>query len=180
MSKRYKFRNPHALYFSTTTVIHWIDLFTRQEYAQLLVKNLNYCIDNKGLNVHGWVIMPSHFHMIISSSDVHLAKIFQGLKSVTTREVIQKVNSVSESRRRWLLDAFRKQAQKNKRGKEFLLWQDGNHPLELIRTANLQRCLAYIHRNPVKAGFVSEPEHWKYSSAADYSGKQGLLPIVFI
>jgi len=35
--------------------------------------------------------------------------------------------------------------------------------------------LDYLHNNPVKSGLVSEPEHWQYSSALDYSGKNGLL-----
>jgi putative transposase len=35
----------------------------------------------------------------------------------------------------------------------------------------------YIHSNPVEAGFVAEPEHWKYSSAMDYAGGKGPLEI---
>jgi hypothetical protein len=38
----------------------------------------------------------------------------------------------------------------------------------------------YIHYNPVASGFVLEPEHWKYSSAIDYSGGKGLLEMDFI
>jgi len=40
--------------------------------------------------------------------------------------------------------------------------------------------VAYIHENPIEAGFVSEAEHWKYSSAIDYSGGKGLLEMDFI
>ncbi len=29
-------------------------------------------------------------------------------------------------------------------------------------------CFEYIHQNPVRAGIVSKPENWKYSSAKDY------------
>jgi putative transposase len=38
----------------------------------------------------------------------------------------------------------------------------------------------YIHNNPVEAGFVIEPWHWKYSSAIDYSGGKGILEIDYI
>ena len=38
----------------------------------------------------------------------------------------------------------------------------------------------YIHNNPVEAGFVNEPHHWKYSSAADYAGEKGLLEIDYL
>jgi len=39
---------------------------------------------------------------------------------------------------------------------------------------------AGIHFNPVEAGFVNEPHHWKYSSAIDYIGGKGLLEIDYI
>jgi hypothetical protein len=35
----------------------------------------------------------------------------------------------------------------------------------------------YIHTNPVVSGFVLEPKDWKYSSAIDYCGGQGLLKL---
>lgn len=34
--------------------------------------------------------------------------------------------------------------------------------------------------NPVISGFVSVAEHWKYSSAIDYSGGKGILDIELI
>ena len=35
----------------------------------------------------------------------------------------------------------------------------------------------YIHQNLVKRGYVDEAEHWRYSSARDYNGTDGLLEI---
>jgi hypothetical protein len=41
--------------------------------------------------------------------------------------------------------------------------------------------LAYIHTNPVLAGFVEEPEHWLWSSAADCAGlRKGPIELMFI
>lgn len=40
--------------------------------------------------------------------------------------------------------------------------------------------LNYIHMNPVRAGIVDESEHYKYSSARDYTGKKGLVEIKII
>ena len=37
--------------------------------------------------------------------------------------------------------------------------------------------LDYIHANPVKRGYVNLPEHWRYSSAANYAGLAGLIDI---
>jgi putative transposase len=39
--------------------------------------------------------------------------------------------------------------------------------------------LNYIHENPVRAGMVWEPQHYRYSSAMDYyQQKTGMLPLV--
>jgi hypothetical protein len=35
----------------------------------------------------------------------------------------------------------------------------------------------YIHNNPLKRGYVDEAKHWRYSSARDYEGINGLLKI---
>ena len=37
--------------------------------------------------------------------------------------------------------------------------------------------IEYIHQNPVKRGFVDKAEHWRYSSARDYLGMDGLIEI---
>ncbi len=35
----------------------------------------------------------------------------------------------------------------------------------------------YIHHNPVKRGYIEEAEHWRYSSAKDYVGIDGILKV---
>jgi putative transposase len=37
--------------------------------------------------------------------------------------------------------------------------------------------IEYIHINPVKRGFVDDPTHWRYSSARNYAGLPGLMPV---
>jgi len=37
--------------------------------------------------------------------------------------------------------------------------------------------IEYIHNNPVRRGYVDEPHDWRYSSARNYEGKEGLLEI---
>jgi putative transposase len=37
--------------------------------------------------------------------------------------------------------------------------------------------LNYIHMNPVVSGFVSEPEHWLYSSARNHAGLPGFVEL---
>lgn len=68
MSERYKFRNPEGLYFVTTTVTNWVDLFTRDVYRELLSDSLKYYINKKGLVIHAWCFMTNHIHLIISKN----------------------------------------------------------------------------------------------------------------
>jgi hypothetical protein len=37
--------------------------------------------------------------------------------------------------------------------------------------------IEYIHANPVNAGFVDTPTDWRYSSAKNYEGIGGLIPV---
>ena len=42
----------------------------------------------------------------------------------------------------------------------------------------LNQKIEYIHYNPVRRGYVSEPEHWIYSSAGDYiADRKGVIDL---
>ena len=51
MSRKYKIRDQEKLYFATLTIVEWIDLFTRQEYRDIVLNSLRYCQENKGLDL---------------------------------------------------------------------------------------------------------------------------------
>jgi len=52
------------------------------------------------------------------------------------------------------------------------------HP-EWIQDENMMRQkVEYIHGNPVERGYVDRAEHWRYSSAGDYLGMEGLVEVV--
>lgn len=56
-------------------------------------------------------------------------------------------------------------------------WQEGSHPQAIEGEAMLRQKLEYIHNNPVKRGFVDEPERWRWSSARCYAGREGVVPV---
>jgi len=37
--------------------------------------------------------------------------------------------------------------------------------------------IEYIHNNPVRRGYVEESSYWRYSSAQNYEGKEGLVNV---
>jgi len=56
-----------------------------------------------------------------------------------------------------------------------------NHPVLLDSTEMYNQRLKYLQWNPVTAGFVSEPWHWKYSSAVYYMiNDKGMPDLVFL
>ncbi len=55
--------------------------------------------------------------------------------------------------------------------------EERSHPQLIENEQVLRQKLEYIHQNPVKWGYVDEPAHWLYSSARDYAGVAGLIPV---
>jgi putative transposase len=179
MSEKYKFDDPKGVYFITSTVVHWIDLFTRKEYKFILIDALKCYQLKRGLVIHAWCIMPSHIHMVVSSGE-SLSAIMRDFKKLTNSRIVEQIGAINESRKEWLLRAFAKAGQDLKRITNNKLWQDGNHPILLDSAEKLRQKIDYIHRNPVEEAIVDEPEYYWYSSARDYCGKKGLLNIIHL
>jgi putative transposase len=165
MSEKYRFYEG-GLFFITMTVVGWIDVFTRKKYADEIIKNLNYCIDHKGLEVYEFCIMSNHVHMICSAKDGQVGRIIRDFKSFTAKEIIRLIEeNPVESRKEWMLYMFRFFAKKTSPKCEFQFWLHSNHPVALESNYRLKQRAGYIWYNPVKAGIVREPQHYFYSSA---------------
>ncbi len=181
MSEKYKFNDPNGTYFVTSTVVGWVDLFTRPELKHIIIESLRYCQNEKGLLIHAWCLMPSHLHMIISTDKEPLPDIMRDFKKFTAREIIKSVDTVFESRKDWVLSLFGEVADKLARVKNYKVWQDGNHPIQLTKPKVLSQKMNYIHENPVAEEIVGEPEHYLYSSARDYyTNQKGFLAIDYV
>ncbi len=63
MSVRYKFIDKKAVYFTTSTVVGWTDIFTREIYKTILLDSIRHCQINQGLILHGWVLMTNPARM---------------------------------------------------------------------------------------------------------------------
>jgi type I restriction-modification system DNA methylase subunit len=55
--------------------------------------------------------------------------------------------------------------------------QEGVHPERIQSEEVMRQKVEYIHNNPVARGYVDRPEHWRYSSARNYLGMEGLLEV---
>jgi putative transposase len=181
-NRGYLIRNQQAVHFLTFGVVEWVDVFTRREYAFLVVESLTYCVREKGLLVHAWCLMPNHLHLIVSVKEgAELSAVIRDLKKFTFSRILQAMEeNRQESRRNWMLWIFRAAGEKNKKNQKCQFWQQDNQPKELVSHSFKEEKLQYVRRNPVEAGLVWEPEHNAYSSATDYAGGKGLVEIDFL
>ncbi len=180
MSEKYKFHDDYGIYFVTSTVTNWIDLFTRKELKRIIVDSLQFCQSSKGLVIHAWCLMPSHLHIIVSSRDQHLSDIMRDFKKFTAKKIIKELGLINESRKNWLFQAFQEAGKHMNRIQKYKVWQDGNHPISLESNYFVDQKLSYIHQNPVESEIVEEPEQYLHSSARDYAGIKGLLEVELI
>lgn len=182
MSRKYKIHNDTQVYFVTFTIVNWIDVFIRDDYREIVVNSIKYCQQHKGLEVYAWCIMTSHVHLIIGSDGKNkLQDIIRDLKSYTSRSIRKAIEEhTGESRKEWLLWVFGKFGLYNSNNIDWQLWQQHSHPIELSNATITKQRLHYLHENPVVAGFVSQADHWIWSSAYDYAGGKGMIDLIFI
>ena len=162
MRTRYRVHTPHLAYFVTSTVVQWLPVFTTSACCDILVESLQFCRLHKGLQLYGWVIMPNHFHAIVSAPD--LSGTLADLKKFTARRLLDQVDKEG---REWLLNQFSYYRAGHK-PTQHQVWQEGFHPQALESDTLMLQKLEYLHNNPVRAGFVAGPEHWRYSSAHEW------------
>lgn len=170
------------IYFTTTTVVDWVDIFTRSRYKHIIIESLQYCQQNKGLLIYAWVLMSNHLHMIVSvEGENTMSDILRDFKKHTNKEIMRSLESdIQESRREWMLNRFEYAARNDKKIKNYHFWQDGNDMQPIYMYDYLVQKLNYIHQNPVIAEIVDKPEEYKYSSAIDYAGGKGLLNVIIV
>ncbi len=171
MRSRYRIQELDHAHFVTGTVVEWLPIFTSSACCDLLVQSFEFCRDQKRLQIHGWVILDSHFHAILSGP--RLAETLRDLKRFTSRSLIDKIR---DEGRDWLLNQLAFYRAKYKDHSVHQVWQEGAHPEAILSDEMMLQKLEYLHNNPVKRGMVSAPESWRYSSAHEWA--TGAVPVM--
>jgi putative transposase len=104
-----------------------------------------------GADISGWVILPNHYHILVSVSSLDLISgALKQLHGATSRQWNLEDNLTGQ-RRVWYKFEDR-----------------------MIRNArHFNRALNYIHYNPVKHRYVSDPFDWPWSSVFIYKETYG-------
>ena len=176
MSRKYKFGESTGAYYISFATVYWIDVFTRDIYFSVIIESLDYCRKNKGMEIYGYCIMPSHIHLIFRSAEADPSGLIRDFKGFTSRKMLKTIEeNAQESRKEWMLWMFEKAGKKNSNVKNRQFWQQNNKPIELWSLKVFEQKLNYIHNNPVISGFVTNPIDWKYSSARNYGNNDDTI-----
>ncbi len=114
--------------------------FAPDDYS-LFLQALRRNADRYGCAVHAYVLMTNHVHLLLTPGAARsLPQLMQGMG----REYVQAIN------RRY--------------GRTGTLWQ-GRYKASLVQSdLYLLSCQRYIELNPVRAGMVTEPGRYRFSS----------------
>ncbi|WP_116474216.1 REP-associated tyrosine transposase [Zobellella maritima] len=168
---RYRITEAGAPHFLTCTVLHWIPVFTRPATVDIVLGSLRY-LQQQGLCIYAWVILENDLHLVAQSDD--LGRDLARFKSYTARSLL---DYLRQHRVTMLLEQLAYYKKAHKADRRYQFWQEGSHPELVFSDEMMRQKIEYIHQNPVKRGYVSEPEHWRYSSARHYAGQPGLLEV---
>lgn len=99
----------------------------------------------------------------------------QRFKAYTAKQIIDHLQQSGSARVLELLALLKRP---HKTESEYQVWEEGSHPQLIESEAAMRQKLDYIHLNPIKRGYVDLPEHWRYSSARNCAGMEGLIEVV--
>jgi putative transposase len=140
-----RFYLDNSAYFLTTTTQDRTPIFNEPKNCKILLVTLEYFKLILDYRLYGFCIMPDHLHIIIhpigSYSFSYIMKMLKG-------SFANKINKIN-----------------NRKGK---LWQKGFYDECIRGKLHLLKALEYIHNNPLKAGLVTSPEEYLFSSYNHY------------
>jgi len=119
--------------------------------------------------VHGYVVMPEHFHLLITEPEVDDPSVVMKVIKQRFARRLNQLQKRSASSQIALWD-FTPDPVWQKRFYDFNVWTERKR-IEKLR---------YMHRNPVHRGLVEQPDQWRWSSFRSYfCGEKGLVHVNF-
>ncbi|NGP86967.1 REP-associated tyrosine transposase [Fodinibius halophilus] len=171
----YKVYETQYPYFITISIVDWLPVFSITDAAEIILESLAFHQNKRGLTLYAYVIMENHMHLIAQSDQ--LQKNIRTFKSYTARRIIDFLKKEGHG---FYLSKLKENKLSHHRDCEYQFWQEGYHPKQIMDDAMMQQKMEYIHYNPVKRGYVTKPEYWRYSSAQNYVLSEGLISITKI
>ena len=128
-------------YFITSATSERKSLFQSETMASLLVGVLFDYRDRKKYLLHEFVIMPNHFHLILTPAET-LERALQLIKGGFSFRAKKELGFGGE------------------------IWETSFHDRRIRHENEFLQFREYIHCSPVRAGLSEKPEKYPYCSAA--------------
>lgn len=155
MARPLRIQFPGAFYHALSRGNERKVIFRTEADYELFLEALSECCLRFGARVHTYCLMPNHFHLLLETREGNLSGFMKRLLGVYT------IRFNRRHRRTGHLFQGRYKA--------FLVEKE-NYLLELSR---------YIHLNPCRAGMVTDPEAYRWSSMAAFFPNNGDTPAFF-
>lgn len=126
--------------------------------VELLLETLRNVKKIHPFNMLGYVFLYDHFHLLIQATGDNFSEIMHSLKPNFTKAYKQRLGLSSTSSMKF--------------------WQKRFWDHVIRDDHDFENHLHYIHFNPVKHGYVTDPRTWKHSSYIEWE-KRGLYPPAF-
>ena len=161
--RRKSYTEPGKLYFFTATINQWERLFELERNKEIVIECLQHLSNTNKIRVYGFVIMPTHLHIIWQILGSNNKESPQTTFLKFTAHAFLK--NIKDKKKQWLSNYI---VSANNKRHEF--WQRDSLAFELTMRKTALTKLNYIHHNPIAKHWrlASSPEEYKYSSAQFY------------
>jgi REP element-mobilizing transposase RayT len=123
------------------------DIFLEDEHCDLFLQLVQETVERYEIRVHGFVLMPNHYHLMIESVHGNLSKAMAKLGGRYTQSLNWEVQTDGS------------------------LFRGRFNNRVVVDPAHWRYLLAYLHLNPIRARLVTRINQWRWSSHRFYSGK---------
>jgi len=131
----------HGTYFISADCWMKKRMLQSERSALLFIEMLYHYRKQGHYSVHEFVVMPHHFHLLITPGRATLEKSMQFIKGGFSFQVGKRFGYHGE------------------------IWQTSFYDRRVRDLVEYEAMKEYIHQNPVKASLVNRAEDWPYSSA---------------
>jgi putative transposase len=146
-------------YYLTSVAAERLPVFRSETIAQLTCKALDEARRSAGFLIFAYVVMLDHLHLV-TDSKLKPKEIHRFVNGIISRRVIDHLKAEGHTQS---LEKIR--IRRTSGNWQYSLWQHNPDTRILWTDQMLWQRIQYTHLNPVRAGLVSHPNDWKWSSA---------------
>jgi putative transposase len=131
--------NPARTFFVTTSTAMSKRMFQSERNAGLMIEVLRALVAEKAIELHDFVIMPDHLHLMLTVHEgMTIEKAMQLIKGRFSFRIKKDCGYLGE------------------------VWQRGFTEEQVMSRESLEAHRRYIEENPVKAGLVKSPNEYPF------------------